>query len=121
MKATAVVGLAALSLFAFAMLGRFEARMTGSGASGKAKMESKLKRGEYQAEFEVQGEDLLADASYWVNVDGQSFLVNTNAFGSFEFHGRYGDTNHPNIEGGTPINLTNSAGDVVLSGVFQQR
>ncbi|MCB0825011.1 MAG: hypothetical protein KDC26_02375 [Armatimonadetes bacterium] len=121
MKATAVVGLASLALFAFAMLGRYEARMSGEGGKGKAKMQSKQKRGEYQAEFEVEGENMLSDASYWINVDGQSFLVNTNAFGSFEFSARYSSPDHPNIEGGTPINITNGAGDVVMQGVFQQR
>jgi membrane protein implicated in regulation of membrane protease activity len=120
----AVTALATLAVFAFAALGRFEARLSGvaSRGTGKAKFEAKQKRGEYQAELEFEGEHLRPNSMYEVHIEGSTWMVSTNGFGSFAGEFRYGSASaHPPIDTGTPVTVTDINGNTVLAGSFALR
>lgn len=118
MMVTAVALIATMALAAGL---RYEARMSGAG-KGKAKWQVANKRGEFQGEFEVEGENMARNANFTVNVGGNSFPVTTNGLGRFAFSARYSNAaTAPVIGVGTGVDVKDANGAVVMTGVFAQR
>ncbi len=97
---------------------RYRADLAGAGI-GKSIWKYKIVDGEAQGEFGVEAEDLRPLTAYKIVTAGRVFWVKTDTFGFFELDVRY-LSNFPNIVDGTVITVRNTAGVVVLRGVYRR-
>lgn len=123
MKLVTASAVLLVGALAFAALGRFEARLTGAGDDkGKAKFVAKARGGQYQAQLEVEAENLAPNTAYSVHVGAGTWPVTTNALGAFNMAARYTNANqHPDIGAGTNVRITGANNAVVLNGSFAAR
>ncbi len=122
MKNTLIV-LAIVSLVAGAVAqsGRaeFRANMSGQG-KGKATWKLRDSGSQFQAELEVEGENLAKNTSYSVKIGANVFAVKTNALGRYNLAKRYTTSVRPSIGAGTIVRLMRTNATVAQSGTFAQ-
>lgn len=117
--------LAAISIASMAAaqagVSRWQTRLEGTGvASGKAKYKLAQRAGrQLQEEIEVEGEDLMPNATYTIKIDNVSVgTVSTDGFGAFEWEKRNIGTRKYTVQTGTSVGIYDDNG-AVATGAFQ--
>jgi len=102
---------------------RLEGILLGAGNDkGKAKWSTKDGRGQMQAEFEVEGENLIPNETYFIYVGKNlPWSATTDAFGAFALEQRYIGPVRPTILPGDSVFVTNEAGTSTLLGTLRAR
>ncbi len=111
---TLLVGLAS------AQTSRIELRanLTGAG-TGKAVWKTRDQGTHLEAQLESEGQRLRPNQAYRLNVGPRSWTVRTDATGAYRFALPFLGANRPVIVAGTRVVVLNSAGVIVLTGLFQ--
>jgi NAD(P)-dependent dehydrogenase (short-subunit alcohol dehydrogenase family) len=118
-KLTLLATGALVASIALAQAGRLEllANMTGSG-KGKAKYKAITKGGVFEAQLELEGENLRPNTSYVVGIsNGFTANVKTNALGRYAFAQRFAAPSLP-FRAGMTVTLSPVGGAVIQTGTF---
>lgn len=121
MKKNALILLATTALLAgaLAQTGRaeFRADMAGQG-KGKATWKLRDSGSQFQAELQVEGENLAINTTYRVRILTNTWNVTTDALGRYSLIRRYTTSIRPAIGAGTEAKLYRTNGTLAQSGVF---
>lgn len=99
---------------------RVEARLTGPGDNkGKAKWVARSGR---EAQLQIEGENLAPNTDHVVVIGNNApWFGTTNGFGDLRIVQLYRGANRPNINAGDAVEVTDEAGEVVLTGAMEPR
>lgn len=121
MKKNALILLATTALLAgaIAQTGRaeFRANMAGQG-KGKASWKTRDSGSQFQAELQVEGENLSINTTYRVRILTNTWNVTTDALGRYSLVRLYTTANRPAIVAGTEVKLYRTNGTLAQSGAF---
>ena len=116
-----VMGLMVAALgFAQGSRVRLEAVLIGSGNDkGKAKWETRDDAGQMQAQLQVEGENLVPNATLIVSVGANTpWSVQTDAFGAFRLSQLYLGAIRPSVPAGSSVIVTDAFGKTILHGTL---
>lgn len=117
----AALVLTAAIAFAQTNSARLIANLSGAGDDkGKAKWAFKDSRGEFQAELQVEAENLRPNTVYIVTIDNNvPWSTQTNALGAFRIKQMYRSATRPTIVDGSGVSVTDELGNTILLGTMR--